>query len=65
MWLRVSLCISLVWLLVGQGGSGSPGTCQYAQELYVALSSAYTSEQLNGVTISSEKVFAEPSGGTF
>ena len=61
--------MSLVWLLVGrQGGSGSPGTCQHAQDMYIAVSSAYTSEQLNSVTISSDlagKIFAEPSRGVF
>ena len=66
MWLKVSLCVSLVWLLVGRaGGSGSPGTCKGAQDLYVAVSSAqYTSEQLNAVSINpAGKIFDEPSGG--
>ena len=62
------MCVSLVWLLVGQGGSESPGTCEDARDMFVAVSSALTSEQLNTVAISSDavgSVFDEPSGGTF
>ena len=60
--------VSLVWLLVGQGGSGSPGSCEDAQNIYLAVSSALTREQLDTVDISSDavgRIFEEPSGDTF